>query len=189
MRVRLQTAFRRLAERESGFTLVETLFVAATLAVILIAILNVADTSQKLVPKDQERALVIDEAKTGLHGMTRELRQATAVHLTSPTRMDVDAPFRGASTRISYRCDQPHPTNRRWRRCLRFEGGQGGRLVIDRVINGSAPVFRYTTDPQNGRITYVEVKVEVPAAGDRKDGHKHKIVYEDGFYMRNQDLR
>jgi len=187
VRVRLETAFRRLARDQSGFTLVETRFVAATLAVILMAILNVSDTSQKLMPKDQERANVIDEAKTGLHGMTRELRQATAVHATSATTMEVDAPFRGVSTRISYRCDQPHPTNRSWRRCMRVQGSSS-RMVIDRVINGDAPVFTYTTDPQNGRITYVDVKVEVPAAGDRKDGHKHKVILDDGFYMRNQDV-
>lgn len=189
MAVRLQTAFRRLARAQSGFTLVETMFVAATLSVILIAILNVSDVAQKTVPKDQERANVISEAKTGLHGMTRELRQATAVYVTSPTTIEVDAPFRGVSTRISYRCDEPHPTNSDWRRCVRV-AGTNSRMVIDRVLNDddANPVFTYTTDPQNGQPTYVAVRLDVPAAGDRKDGHKHKVILEDGFYMRNVDV-
>jgi hypothetical protein len=34
---------------------------------------------------------------------------------------------------------------------------------------------------------YVGAKVEVAARGDLKNGYEHRIVLEDGFYMRNLD--
>ena len=173
--------------QEAGFTLIETMLTAATLSVILIAILSISDTTTKLVPKDQERAAVLREAQVGLHSMTRELRQATEVYATGPYLMDVEVPVRGTSTRVSYRCDVDHPTNPAWKRCVRFEGARQTSIPVDRVINGARPVFEFTTDPQNGQITYVNANVEVPAAGDRKDGHKHKVMLDDGFYMRNRD--
>ena len=183
----IRARVRRLREQK-GFTLIETVLVAATLSVILVAILQISDTTQKLAPKDQERAHVLREAQTGLHRMTRELRQATEVLATGPHLMDVQTPVRGVSTRVTYRCDQSHPTNSSWRRCVRFEGSASA-LVVDRLLNGTNPVFTFETDPDTAQVDYVTAKVEVPAGGDLQDGHKHRVVLDDGFYMRNQDIR
>jgi type II secretory pathway pseudopilin PulG len=176
------TRARRVLRSQAGFSLLELTMAATLLGVVVIAILAVADTSQKLAPKDQERAHAIRETQTGLHQMTRELRQAHAIVSTSPTAMTVRVLVNGVEQEVTYRCDQPHPTNSAWKRCLR-----GTRLVVDRVLNN--PVFEYTRSRPTGPITFVNAKVEVPAAGDLKDGHAHSIVLDDGFYMRNLNLR
>jgi hypothetical protein len=53
-------------------------------------------------------------------------------------------------------------------------------VVIDRVLNGAA-VFSLTPPD------YVGATVEVAARGGLEDGHDHRIILEDGFYMRNLD--
>jgi prepilin-type N-terminal cleavage/methylation domain-containing protein len=188
VRTLFATAVRRLCACQRGFTLIETMLVAATLSIIIVAILSLSDTSQKLVPRDQERAFVIREAQVGLHKMTRELRQASQVISTSPRSMEVTV--RGQQVR--YTCEAPHPTKSAWRRCVRtaMSGSTPGAqsVVVDRVLNGTGTVFSYTTDEQTGQITYVAVKLEVPASGDLKQGHPHRVALDDGFYMRNRDL-
>jgi hypothetical protein len=52
--------------------------------------------------------------------------------------------------------------------------------VIDRVLNGAA-VFSLTPPDYVGAI------VEVAARGGLEDGHDHRIILQDGFYMRNLD--
>src|SRR5207302_54087 len=63
-------------------------------------------------------------------------------------------------------------------------------VVIDRLINepgsGLSPVFTYATNG-SGRTTYASAHVEVPAKGARPTGYSHRIVLDDGFYMRNLD--
>ena len=76
--------------------------------------------------------------------------------------------------------------------CVRIEttGGHQGAsaVVIDRLLNkpgsGLSPVFAYTTNG-SGRTTYASAHVEVPARGARTSGYGHRIVLDDGFYMRN----
>jgi prepilin-type N-terminal cleavage/methylation domain-containing protein len=177
---------RRVLRRESGFTLLEVTITAALLGIVIVAILAIADTGQNLAPKDQERAHAIREAQTGLHGMTRELRQAQQVVAATPSSMTVRVPIDGTETTVTYRCDEPHPTNDAYTRCVR-DGDSGTRMVVDRLQNG-ASVFEYTRNPTSGAITYVRAKVDVPAAGDLKGGHPHHVVLDDGFYMRNLDL-
>jgi type II secretory pathway pseudopilin PulG len=181
---------------EAGFSLIELLAVVSLLIVILGAILALAETTQKIGPRDQDRAHAIRDAQVGLHGMTRQLRQAYLLHTATPYAMDVSVLVNGAVKRFSYECDAAHPTEPTYNRCFRFEvvgGTKGpGKLVIDRVLNGPAgtgltnPIFRYETN-SSGNVTYAEAAVDVPAKGDRRLGHAHKIALYDGFYMRNLD--
>ncbi len=178
---------RRVLRREAGFTLLEVTITAALLGIVIVAILAVADTGQDLAPKDQQRAHAIRDAQTGLHEMTRELRQARQVRSAGPSSLSVRVLVGGALTDVTYRCDQPHPTAPTYTRCVRSAGG-ASRMVIDRVLNGGS-VFEYTRSSRSGVITYVRAKLEVPAKGDLKDGHPHRVVLDDGFYMRNLNLR
>jgi hypothetical protein len=50
--------------------------------------------------------------------------------------------------------------------------------VIDRVLNGTT-VFSLTPPD------YVGATVEVAARGNLKDGYDHRVILEDGIYMRN----
>jgi type II secretory pathway pseudopilin PulG len=185
---------------EAGFALTELLVVTSLLVIVLGAILALGETTQRITPKETERAHVIREAQVGLHGMTRQLRQAYLAH--SWTDYTLDVTLRD-NNRFSFECDEPHPVESGYNRCVRFpvalDGTKGaGVPVIDRVLNGPAgggtpnpnPVFRYEYKP--GAVAgdppiYAYVSVDVPAKGDRKQGHNHKIALYDGVYMRNLD--
>jgi type II secretory pathway pseudopilin PulG len=175
----------------AGYALVELMVVASLLVVVLGAILALGETTQRIAPKESERAQVIREAQVGLHRMTRELRNAyqalptvPAPTVTGSTMQATVRGYDGVPRTVRYDCDEPHPTDQAYTRCLRqvYSGGTwpAGEVVIDRVLNGST-VFALTPPD------YVGAKVEVAARGGLKDGYDHRIILEDGFYMRNLD--
>lgn len=173
---------------ESGFVLVELLIVLALLGVILSAILMFADTAHKLTPKEQERAMAIQTAQTGIYRMTRELRQAHQVNLAQPLVIDVNYATSGVNRTVRYDCDEPHPTVAAYNRCVRMEAGKPNEVVVDRVLNEDE-IFTYTTNT-SGAITYVKVAIDVPARGERNtnvNAYQHEIGLYDGFYLRNLD--
>ena len=177
------------ASDERGFALVELVLVCALLGVVLSAILVFGDTAQQLGPKEQERAMAIQQAQTGIFRMTRELRQAHQVNTAQPLVLDVNYASGGVNRQVRYECDEPHPTESAYSRCVRFEAGKPNEIVVDRVLNKTT-VFTYTTNT-DGAITYVRVAIDVPARGERKIGsagsYDHQIGLYDGFYMRNLD--
>jgi hypothetical protein len=171
---------------EAGYALTELLITTSLLVIVLGAVLTLGETSQRVAPKETERAHVIREAQTGLHRMTRELRHAydsdpdpdqDSLVVTPST---VHADVIGLDDPVSYDCNQPHPTNPSYTRCLRYVNGVGGEVVVDRVLNGDAV---FTLTPPD----YVRAVVEVGAGGDLKNGYDYPILLEDGFYMRNLD--
>jgi prepilin-type N-terminal cleavage/methylation domain-containing protein len=176
---------------EAGYTLIELMVVAALLAVVLGAILTLAEATQRIAPRETERAHVIREAQVGLHRMTRELRHAYAAPPTVPaptvtgSTVQANVLGRGGATRtVRYDCDEAHPTDSGYTRCLRqvLSGGtwSPAEVVIDRVLNGTTV---FTLTPPD----YVRAAVEVAARGDRKTGYTHRVILDDGFYMRNLD--
>ena len=202
---RLDTAnsdLRRCAadRGEAGYALTELLLVSSLLVIVLGAILALGETTQRIAPRDTERAHVIREAQVGLHAMTRQLRETydmTAPPHEAATSSTLDVTLRDG-TRYSFECDEPHPTETGYNRCVRFPvvGGvkqSQGMVLVDRVLNGpngsgaTNPIFTYETNPA-GVVTYVRVAIQVPAKGDLRDGHDHDVVLEDGVYMRNLDV-
>jgi hypothetical protein len=180
-----EAAHRRLGDRsgEAGYGLVELMVVSSLLIVVLGAILALGETTQRIAPKESERAHVIREAQVGLHRMTRELRHAnTAPTVTGATMQAMVLTTDGSSRTVRYSCDAAHPTEPAYTRCLRhvLSGSTwtGGEVVIDRVLNGTA-VFSLTPPD------YVGANVEVAARGNLKDGYDHRVILEDGIYMRN----
>jgi hypothetical protein len=201
----LETAHRDVrpaaADRgEAGYALTELLLVATLLAIVLGAILALGETTQRIAPRDTERAHVIREAQVGLHSMTRQLREAadmTDPPHTAATASTLDVTLRDGS-RYSFECNVAHPTQTGYNRCVRFPVVEGvkqtdqGMVLIDRVLNGPAgtgstnPIFQYETNLA-GIVTYVRVAIHVPAKGDLAEGHDHDVVLDDGVYMRNLD--
>lgn len=177
---------------EAGYALTELLMVISLLAVVLGAVLTLGDTAQQVAPKETERAQVIQEAQGGLHRMTKELRQTYANPTVTASTIEADVLTAGTTRTVSYECDQPHPTDPAYTRCLRYLGtSTDGEVIIDRVLNGASgsptPVFTTTDVDADGRIDYVRAVVEVAARGDLKNGYDNRVVLDDGFYMRNRD--
>jgi Tfp pilus assembly protein PilX len=159
--------------------------VASLLVIVLSAILALGETTQRIAPKESERAHVIREAQVGLHRMTRELRHAYQAPTVSGSAMQANVlGTNGATATVRYDCDEAHPTDLTYTQCVRqvFSSGSWSaeELVIDRVLNGTT-VFDLTPPD------YVSATVEVAARGDLNDGYDHRVILEDGFYMRNLD--
>jgi type II secretory pathway pseudopilin PulG len=179
-------AHRPLSERsgEAGYALTELLVVTALLAVVLGAILALAETTQRIAPKENERAMVIREAQVGLHRMTKELRHAVPTPTVTGSRMQAEVLTTSGTRVVSYECDHAHPTDPAYTRCLRYlvngTAKTGGDVIVDRVLNGTG-VFTATG------ANYVRVAVEVAARGDLKNGYDHSVVLDDAIYMRNLD--
>jgi type II secretory pathway pseudopilin PulG len=179
---------------EAGYALTELLIVTSLLAIVLGAVLMIGESTQRIAPRESERAHVIREAQVGLHRMTRELREAHSLVALSTTKVDAWVPVTGGSQRrVSYECDRPHPTETDYTQCVRFDvaadGTQSnGQVIVDRVLNGTADsalkVFERGSTPA---ADYVKATVEIAARGDLKGGYPHRILLEDGFYMRNLD--
>jgi hypothetical protein len=167
---------------EAGYALTELLLVSSLLVIVMGAILALGETSQRIAPKESERALVIREAQVGLHRMTRELRHAyTTPTVTGPT-IEATVPNGSTGRTVRYACNVAHPTNTAYTRCLRYVvvGGVpgAGEVVIDRVLNGTSVFTLHGTN-------YVAALVEVAAKGDLENGYDHRVALDDGFYMRN----
>lgn len=201
---------RRVAHDESGVTLTELLVTILLLGLVLSATLSVLDTNVRSAPRDDERAIAITEAQTGLNGMVRELRQAYSVQgwtsdsirvLVRRRRDDPVTPaVEYATLDVQYSCGSENPGQ-----CTRREAPVGsplpatGKPVILRVLNWepSLPTARrvFNFDQSSDRTnaasagailpSYVTVRVEVPAAGERREGYSNSVVLEDGFYARN----
>jgi prepilin-type N-terminal cleavage/methylation domain-containing protein len=191
-----RTALQPPSDRsgEAGYSLIELLTTISILAVILGAVLALADVTQRIAPRDSARAEAIRETQVGLHAMTRQLRQAYELHVNDANNIEVSYLQNGTLRQVRYECDQPHPTETAYNQCVRYDvvGGNapGGTVVIDRVMNGpagsGAGVFTYELNP-GGNVTYATASVEVPAKSDRRQGHEHMVAFYDGFYMRNLD--
>ena len=182
---------------EAGYALTELLLVSSLLVIVLGAVLMLGEASQRIAPRETERAIVIRDAQVGMHRMTRELREAHSV--VSPAAgasaavFDAWVPTTSSQRRVSYECNVAHPTDAAYTQCIRYDVTAAGvksnaQVVVDRVLNGAAgstlPVFVRGSTPT---ADYVKTTVEVASRGDRKTGYSSKILLEDGFYMRNLD--
>jgi hypothetical protein len=167
---------------EAGYALTELLLVSSLLVIVLGAVLMLGEASQQVAPKESERAMVIRDAQVGLDRMTRELRHAYQAPTVTGSTIQANVVNGGTSETVRYDCNVAHPTRAGYTRCLRYPVVNGtpgtGQMVIDRVLNGTA-VFTLTG------TNYVRALVEVAAAGDLQDGYDHRVVLDDGFYMRN----
>ena len=165
---------------ESGWSVIELMLVAVLLAIVLGGTLNLLDTTAKIAPQEQERAHAVREAQVGLARMTRELRQAVRVNASANPALiiSVDTPVAGVRRTVTYDCTGTSPTVATTKACRRSQsGGLQNEVVIDRVTNSTV----FTADGND----YFKVRIEVPASGERQQGLRHKIVLDDGFFMRN----
>ena len=197
MRRIIRHAARRIADDESGMSLPEVLITIVVFSFVLVGILGLLDTSAKVAPRDQERSMAMREIQSSLDRMVRELRQAYRVVGTSPSSMRILVRRRQSdgthvNRLVEYDCGLTVAD-----KCIRREAPPGellpatGEVAVDRLLNGgnaARPVFSFDQNADSITPTYVAVRVEVPARGERAKSYEHSVVLEDGFYARNMDL-
>jgi prepilin-type N-terminal cleavage/methylation domain-containing protein len=198
----LRRSLRRIRHEQSGFTLIEQLVATVIFLLVMSAVLGLLEASNKVAPRDQERANAITEAQIGLHRMVRELRGAERVDsfesgsITVRVRLQRDDPNTGAVEthslwEVRYTCNGETPG-----KCVRWAtiaGGSypsSGETVIDRVSNWQASLpasRRVFTLGQGTAVTpqYISIRIEVPAKGERSAGHGGTVILQDGFAPRN----
>jgi hypothetical protein len=170
-------------------SLAELLVGMVTFSFVLFALMSLLDTAVKTVPRDEERANSIREGQTGLHIMTRELRQANKVWTPGRTQIYVNI---GDDKHVLYDCNIVDPANSAYRQCRRWEAAIGSELPLDKpgavVVNHRLPGDVFTYEPNLVNPTYVKVEIQVPQAGTRADGYHANLSLDDGFYLRNTDV-
>jgi len=191
---------------EAGFTLIETLVAAALSLVVFAAVLSALATSQHTQSRDQEWALVIQEARAGAGRMVSEMRQAYAVKEDSESKIVFYATIGGKSWEISYNCAEKQAStefNECVRRAAEFSAGKppgelpaSGAPIVKDVLNETKAdekdrVFvEYT--PNAIAPDLVTVKLVMPASGTLKlasaGGYTHHVVLENGAYIRDMAL-
>lgn len=177
--------------------LVELMVVSLILAVLLAATMTLLEAGTRAETRGQEFAAAIADAQAGLARMVREIRQASSVTATTPNSIDFVVTLAGAAQRVFYECDIPR-AGTPYDECVRLSAAAGAALpalstavpMIPRIANGTAadPVFAYSPDAI--APTYVDIKLELPAAGGLTGGRGlgHNIVLDTGAYLRNLDV-
>ena len=201
----IHASLRGRLRQESGWSLIELLAAMSIFTFVLAGVLGLLDATAKQTPKDTERAHAINEAQVGLYRMVRELRQAHTVLSNGPQAVEVlvrakqDDPATPAvetyvDRHVQYSCGNAQAPGR----CTRVEVAPGQllssgtpRTVIARLVNTGTglPVNRQVFDNTGNANTfapsYIRVHIEVPAAGERPNGYRYTVAFEDGFYARN----
>jgi prepilin-type N-terminal cleavage/methylation domain-containing protein len=181
-----------LLRRDDGFTLVELLVATSIFLVLLGAVFALLTASTNVTAQDQERTHAIREAQVGIYQMTRELRQAYSLVQNTSHKIEVHVWENGADHDVTYDCTGTSSSGPPLGQCVRYETSASGQTppttVVDRLINGPSsgrpPVFAYSVNGA-GHTTYATVHIETPSKGERKQGYGYRVVFDDGFFMRN----
>ncbi len=190
------SAWRRKARirlaRDHGFTLIELLIAAAIAITVFSATLAMLESSQTVQSRDSEWALTMQEGRTGLARMVREIRQASAAPEEAKAGTILfKATIGGKKLKIKYECGVSQ-SGTKYTECVRLAAeepkalpGTGPAIVKD-VLNGTK-VFSYS--PNTTKPTLTTVTVELPAKGTlnlaSSPGYSHDVVLEDAAFMRN----
>lgn len=196
-------AQERHAPREDGFTLIELIVVMALTTVVLGGMLTLLYNSQQIQAGDAEWAQVMQEGRTGLSRMTRELRQASKLEKAEANAVVFHATIGGKALEIKYECGVAQTAS--LTTCVRYAAEEGKGLpsqgaTILRDVVKPTEVFCYAQSAREcahgpsttelAKVTAVTLRIALPAAGTLKqadykaDEHK-TVVLENAAFMRN----
>ncbi len=182
---------------QAGFALIELMVVGLILVMVMGATVTLLEAGTRAEARSQEFAAAIADAQAGLARMVREIRQASSVTATTPNSIDFVVTLAGTPQRVFYECDVSH-VGTTYNECVRLSAAAGAALpalstgapLIPRIANGTAahPVFAFSPDAI--APTYVDARVELPAAGGLTGGRglSHNVVLDAGAYLRNLDV-
>ncbi len=180
----LKSGARRLAREEDGFTLVE-LLVASVLGLIVVgAAVMMFTAGIKSEPRAASRSAQIQQARTTMERVTRELRQGSSVPTATTSQLSIltwvkSATCGGASSTTAIQCQVTYTCTGACMRTERNPDGTGSGPA-EQVVSGlsGSPVFSYT--PSAAEPAHVGVTLQFPAGGG-----EDAISLQDGVTLRN----
>jgi type II secretory pathway pseudopilin PulG len=194
-------AISRRSRSERGMTLVEIMVTTGLMLLVLGATLALLETSSKDATKINEQTLSLGELQTGVYSLTREIRGAAATSNFSTPDPGTGALVPGNTldvvvkgVRIYYDCTRTSPTNSAYKACYRTTPAagdppptSGGRLVIDRVLNGTSNDSNAVFTPilVSGAPAGYSVQIDTPGKGSRPTGYAHRASFKDAVYLKN----
>jgi prepilin-type N-terminal cleavage/methylation domain-containing protein len=181
---RLRTAVRR-SRRSDGFTLPELLVAAMIALLVAGAGMTLLVTMVRSQPKVSERAGQVQQGRTMLEALSRELRQGESVLSSTASGLSVltyvnSATCGGASAstsllcRVTYACGSTS--------CTRTEqnpDGTGGASP-DEVVRGITGPGVFSYQGTTGDPSYVGIRLVFPA-----DDGSEAITLDGGAALRN----
>ena len=200
----IDTFAKRLpgSSSEGGFTLIELLISTLLGLVVFGAILGTLETSQQVQARDTEWALTLQEGRSGLARMAREIRQASEIKTHEAGAIEFLATIGGKEWKIKYECGVEQ-SGTEYHECVRkaVEKSTGtlpgsGTPLVRGILKTQTTVFEYfngstsTTEPT--KMNVVTLKVELPRKGTLKQagssGYTHSVVLENAAFMRNCNI-
>jgi prepilin-type N-terminal cleavage/methylation domain-containing protein len=137
---------------ERGFSLIELVIVMGLLSLVLVATLGTLTSIQRSETYTRGRTAAMDNMRTSLNRISRDLRQATAVNGTpTASRIDVDTYVNGTPRQVVY--DVTGGTITR-------EVDGGGPVVMHQELTEDT-IFSYTPpDAEQPDTVKIELKVK-----------------------------
>lgn len=91
------------AHPEAGFSLTELLVVIGLILIVVISALNVLDSGMRAERGQRARADTLEDTRTAMNRLTKELRQALSVSLTSTrSRLEMQTLISGTEHTVVY---------------------------------------------------------------------------------------
>jgi prepilin-type N-terminal cleavage/methylation domain-containing protein len=189
---------------DGGFTLIELLVSTLIGLVVFGAIVGTLGTSQRVEAREAEWALTVQEGRTGLARMAREIRQASEIKTYEAGTIEFLATIGTTEWKIRYECGVQQPgTTYSYKQCVRkaVVGSSGtlpstGVPIVRDVLNPTG-VFKYfkgaTSTAAPTEMNVVTLAVELPAKGTLKQaggsGYTHNVVLENAAFIRNCNIK
>lgn len=181
----LVARLRALLTEARGFTLPE-LLIATVLGLIVVGgAVSVVTVSMNNQPRISSKSAAIQQARTAMERITRELRQSSTVPMATPSQLSIvtyvhSATCGGASAntaiscRVTYACSAGACT----RTEAKPDGTSPGPAV--RIVSGLASNDVFTFAPSAGAPSYVGATFAFPGSGG-----EDAITLADGSAIRN----
>lgn len=180
---RVRKAAAALRREERGLTLIELLIAAAVGLVVVGGALTMFMGAIRSEPRTASKVAAIQEARTTVDRITRELRQGLETPTASPSKLEIVTYVKAATCggaaastsipcRVTYECSAGKCT----RVVAQPNGSAPGPAV--QVAGGLASTNVFTYSPSAGDPTYVGVTLAFTADGQ-------PVTLSDGVALRN----
>ncbi len=180
-------SYKRLRSDEGGYTLPEMLMAILILLLMLGAVVQLTSVVSRSEPELRGRAAQIQQARTLMERLSRELRQSYAVRGVEPTSLTFDTWVRrevcggdpSTSTAPAIRCAVTYACT--VTACSRGEGQPGtAPAATVTLADGLDNTTPFTASPAEDP-DYIGITLLLPAAGG-----DDAITLTDGVTLRNE---